>query len=81
MPGLNTEAGYFGDRDIERADGMRLGLCPSCLFPHLFLLDIYGDAFADVVLDRDTMRGVIEALQSFLADGHPGGNGNDREDR
>lgn len=71
----------LGDRTIERAAGMRLGACHECLHPHLFLLDVYGDAFAEMVLDDEVLQGVVAVLQSFLADSRlAAANGNDREE-
>jgi hypothetical protein len=71
----------LGDRDIEVAASIRLGTCPHCSCPHLFLLDCDGEAFAEVVLDAEILREMAAVFKSLLADARLAeGNGNDRED-
>lgn len=68
---------FVGEReDIEQAAGIRLGACPSCQHPHLFLVDENGDAFAEVVLDQDVLRELVAAIKTLVSGG---GNGDDRE--
>ena len=52
--------------DIEQADSIRIGMCPTCSRPHLLMLDEDGDIFAEAVINSVVGRELIEGLQNAL---------------
>ena len=53
-------------RDVEQADGIRIGYCAHCNAPHLLLLDENGEVFAEAVIDASWGLKMIEALRKAL---------------
>jgi hypothetical protein len=53
-------------REVEQADGIRIGYCATCNMPHLLLLDENGEVFAEAIIGASWGLQMIEALRAAL---------------